>query len=108
MIGSLLVTIVIEGVIVFVYALWKQKPIGRILLASVFANILTQSMLWVVLNLLFTHYLVVLFISEVFVWLIESVFLRFFPGAKLGWKEAVLLSLVMNLFSFSLGWFFPV
>lgn len=108
MIDSLLITIVIEGVIVFVYALWKHKPVGRILFASILANILTQPMLWVVLDLFFVHYLTTLFISEIFIWLIESVILRFFPGTQLGWKESMLLSLAMNLSSFSVGWFFPV
>ncbi len=108
MIGSLLVTIVMEGVIVVAYALWKQKPTWRILIASVLANVLTQSMLWAVLNLFFAYYLTVLLISEILIWLIESVFLRFFPGTKLGWKEAFLLSLGMNLASFSIGWFLPV
>ncbi len=108
MIGSLLITIVIEGLIVVAYALWKQKPTWRILIASVLANVLTQSMLWVVLNLFFAYYLTVLLISEILIWLIESVFLRFFPGTRLGWKESILLSLAMNLSSFGLGWFFSV
>ncbi|MCL4530035.1 MAG: hypothetical protein M1282_11540 [Chloroflexi bacterium] len=108
MIGSLLTTIVIEGLVVTVYAFWKRKPVGRILLASILANVLTQSALWIVLNLSFARYLIALFVSEIFIWLIESLFLRFFPGSQLGWKESVLLSLVMNISSFGVGWFLPV
>lgn len=81
---------------------------GRILLASTIANVVTQSMLWAVLNLFFAHYLTVLFFSEIFIWLIESLFLWLFPGNQLAWKEAILLSLAMNLSSFSLGWFLSV
>lgn len=108
MIGSLLVTIFIEGVIVLAYALWREKPVGRLLLTSLLANILTQSMLWVVLNLFFAHYLSALIISEIFIWLIEGLILRLFPGNRLRWREAILLSLAMNLTSFGLGWFLPV
>ncbi len=107
MIGSLLTTVFIEGVIVLAYAFWRRKPAGRILLTSVLANVVTQSMLWAALNFFFTRYLTVLLISEIFIWLIEGAFLRFFPGNQLGWKEAILLSLVMNLASFGLGWFLP-
>ncbi len=108
MIGSLLTTILVEGAIVLIYALWMGKPAGRLLLTSLLANILTQSMLWAVLNFFFAHYLMVLVISEVFIWLIEGLILRLFPGNRLGWGEAMLLSLVMNLTSFGLGWSLPV
>lgn len=108
MIGSLLVTILIEGVIVLVYALWKGKPVGRLLLTSLLANILTQSMLWAALNFFFAHYLTALIITEIFIWLIEGAFLRLFPGNRLGWREAILLSLAMNLASFGFGWLLPV
>ncbi len=108
MIRSLLITISVEGVIALAYASWKTKPAGRILLASILANAVTQSLLWVVLNLYAAHYLTALFTSEIVIWLIESAFLRLFPGNRLAWKEAVLLSLAMNLASFGLGWFLPV
>jgi hypothetical protein len=107
-IGSLLATIVIEAAIVLAYALWKKRPAGRLLLTSILANLLTQSMLWIVLNFFYARYLTALFISEFFVWLIESAILRYFPGNQLKWREAILLSFVMNLASFSFGWFLPV
>jgi hypothetical protein len=105
---SLLITICIEGVIVLAYAFWKAKPAGSILLTSILANAVTQSLLWVVLNLYAAHYLTALFTSEIAIWLVESAFLRLFPGNRLAWKEAILLSLAMNLASFGLGWFLPV
>ncbi len=108
MIRSLLITLAIEGTIVLAYAFWKRKPAGRILLASAAANVATQTMLWAALNFLFAHYLTVLLVSEFFIWLIESAFLRFFPGTRLGWKESILLSLAMNLASFGIGWFLPL
>ncbi len=108
MIGSLVITIVIEGAIVLAYAFWKRKPAGRILLASLLANILTQSMLWVVLNLFFDHYRIALLTSEVCIVWIEGAFLRLFPDTRLTWKESIVLSLAMNVSSFSIGWFLPV
>ncbi|MGC1374863.1 MAG: hypothetical protein WA821_01485 [Anaerolineales bacterium] len=106
--GSLLFTILIEGIVVLGYAAWRKKPAGRLLLASLFANLLTQSLLWLALNLFFQHYLAALFTAEVFIWPIESLILYRWPGSRLTWKEAVLLSLGMNLASFGLGWFLPV
>ncbi len=108
MIASLLATIFIEGLVVLSYAFWKHKPAARLLLASLLANLLTQSILWVVLNLFFAHYLIALIISEVCIWWMESGILRFFPASRLNWQEAILLSLGMNLASFAIGWFLPI
>ncbi len=108
MIASLLATILIEGLIVLAYALWKSKPAARLLLAGLLANLLTQSLLWVVLNFFFTRYLQALLISEFLIWWLESLVLRFFPGSRLGWSQAIGLSLAMNLASFVIGWFLPV
>ena len=108
MIGSLLFTLFVEGIVVLGYALWRKKPGGRLLLASVIANGATQSILWLILNLFPNHYLTTLFITEIFIWLIESLIFYGWPGSQLAWREAVLLSLGMNLASFGLGWFLPV
>jgi hypothetical protein len=107
-IGSLLFTIFIEGLVVLGYSAWRKKPAGRLLLVSILANLLTQSLLWLTLNLLSAHYLPTLFTAEVFIWLIESLIFYRWPGSCLTWKEAVLLSLGMNLASFGLGWSLPV
>ncbi len=108
MIASLLATILIESLVVLAYAFWRGKPLARLLLAGLLANLLTQSLLWVVLSFFFAHYLQALLISEVFIWLMESLVLRLFPGSRLGWPEAMVLSLGMNLASFTVGWFLPV
>lgn len=108
MILTLLVTILIEGIVVCGFALWQKKPIGHILLASIIGNILTQSMLWGVLKLFPYNYLPTLLSMEFFIWLIESAILRYFPVTQLNWREALALSLGMNLASFGIGWFLPV
>lgn len=107
MIVSLLVTIIVEGVLVIGYSIWRGKPTVPILLTSVFANLITQSLLWVGLIFFFQHYLITLFVVEIFIWMIESVLLYLIPANKLNVSEAVLLSLIMNLVSFGLGWFLP-
>jgi hypothetical protein len=98
----------VEGLIVSGYAFWQRKPLGSILFTSVVANLITQSLLWVALNLFFQQYLIVLLIAEVLIWIIESILLYCFAANQLGMWEATFLSLFMNTASLALGWFLPV
>jgi len=100
-------TILIEGAIISGYSLWRKKPLAVLLLISILANLLTQSLLWIALHLFFQHYLIALSISEVFIWLIESRFLYSLSANELSLREAIFLSLLMNTASLSLGWFIP-
>lgn len=108
MIATLLITIVTEGALVLGYSLWRRKPAVPILLTSIFANLFTQSLLWIGLNLFFQYYLLILFVAEIFIWAIESVLLYRVPANQLKLREAVFLSLIINLTSFGLGWLLPV
>ena len=108
MILTLVITIFVEGVIVSGYSFWRKKPLGPILATSIAANLVTQSFLWVGLNLFFQHYLIILFVAEIVIWMIESLLLYRFPANQLQLQEAALLSLAMNLTSFILGWFLPI
>lgn len=108
MIATLSLTIFIEGAVVLGYSIRRKKPVLPILLTSAFANLVTQSLLWLGLNLFFRHYLVTLFFTEILIWMVESVLLYCFPANQLGFKESVLLSLMMNLASFGLGWLLPI
>lgn len=107
MIFTLLFTIVIEGVVVIGYSIWRTKPTASILLTSIFANLITQSLLWIGLNLFFHYYLITLFVAEILIWIIESVLLHLFPANHLDLTESTFLSLMMNLISFGIGWFLP-
>jgi len=107
-IDTLLLSILIEGAILVGYGRWRKRPAGRLALALIAANVLTQMLLWTALGLNPGHYLPTLFSAEVVIWLIEGVILYVFPGAQLGPTEALLLSLVMNIVSFGIGWFLPV
>jgi len=104
---TLLITILVEGAIVSGFSIWRKKPVRSILFTSVVANLITQSLLWIVLNLFFQNYLAALLIAEILIWMIESFLLYRFPANRLGLQEATLLSLFMNSASFGLGWFLP-
>lgn len=108
MIQTLTVTIVIEGVICLLYAVRRRKPLWPILLTSLLGNIVTQSLLWVTLTLLFQHYLATLLIAEILIWLMEALFFHGVKWNHLSTGEAVFLSFISNLSSFGLGWFLPI
>jgi hypothetical protein len=108
LIATLLFTIIVEGIVVLGYSIWRKKPLGPILFTSIIANVITQSFLWVVLTLFFRHYLIVLFVTEILIGIIESILLYRFTANQLRLQEAVLISLSMNLASFALGWSLPI
>jgi hypothetical protein len=107
LISTLLITIIIESAVVVGYSLLRKNPIQPILCTSLCANLITQSLLWIALNVFFRYYLIALLIGEIAIWVIESFLLYFVPANRLGFIEATLLSLSMNLASFALGWSMP-
>ena len=108
MIVTLALTLLIESMIVTGYALCRKKPLIHLLLSSVVANLFTQSLLWILLNVIIGHYLITLFLAELCIWGIESLILYFYRYNRLKLGEALALSLVMNLASFGIGWLIPV
>ena len=108
MIITLIITIIVESVVVLGYSLWRKKPLQPILFTSICGNLITQSLLWVMLNVFFQNYLVTLFGAEILIWIIEAFLLYVVPANQLSFKEAILLSLGMNGSSFAIGWFLPI
>jgi hypothetical protein len=108
MISTLVITVIVEGVIVIVYATWRKKPLISLLVTSIFANLVTQSVLRIALTLSFRSYLSTLAFAEIGIWLLESLILYGIPSNRLKFSEALFLSLLMNLSSLALGWFLPV
>jgi len=108
LIRTLLITIFVEAVVVLGYSIWQKKPFLPILLTTVIANLFTQSSLWIALNIFFHYYLIVLVITEILIWLVESFLLYRFPANQLRSQEAAFLSLIMNLASFGIGWLLPI
>jgi hypothetical protein len=108
LIRTFFVTIIIEGAVIIAYSHWHKKPVRAILSASLGINLVTQSFLWIGLQIFFRHYLLTLLIGEVLVCVMESFLLYALLSNRLGFKQAVLLSLSMNMASFTLGWFLAV
>jgi hypothetical protein len=108
LIPILLITLTIESAVVLGYLHWRKKPLQPLLYTSLCINLITQSLLWIGLNLFFRRYLVALLVGEILIWVIESLLLFVMPANRLRFMEAVFLSLSMNLASFGLGWFLPI
>lgn len=107
LIVTLFITILVEGTVAGIYAIWRRKPLGPILFTSISANLITQSFLWVALDLFFQHYLAALLIAELFIWMIEAVLFYLIRANQLRFASAILLSLSMNFVSFAVGWWLP-
>lgn len=108
MIFTLLITILVEGGVVLVYATLRKTPAGTLLRASLMVNVLTQIMLWIALRIFFQHYLITLIVAEFLIWFVESVLMYYFARGQLSPANAIVLSLCMNGASFGVGWFLPV
>ncbi len=108
MIPTILITVIVEGLVVLTFALWRKKPLTSLLLTSIFANLVTQSVLRIALTISFRDYLTTLAVAEIGIWLLEALVLYGIPSNKLRFSEALLLSLAMNAASLALGWFLPV
>ena len=108
MIATLSITIIVESIVAGSYALCCKKSIIHLLFSCLLANLLTQSLLWLVLQVFIQHYLIILFIAEFLIWIIESAILFLYPYNRFRFSEALGLSLAMNLASFAVGWFLPV
>jgi len=107
-IATLAITILVESAVVASYAIWRKKPLYHLLFSSIYANLLTQVFLWAVLYFFPQAYLITLLIAEIFIWGIEVFILYFSRYNRLTLPEAMLLSLAMNLASFSVGWLLPI
>jgi hypothetical protein len=105
---TLFITIFFESLVVIGYSHWGKKSVGAILITCICGNVLTQSLLWIVLNIFYRNYLDTLLTAEFFIWLIEAILLYFIPANQLSFKESIVLSLGMNALSFSVGWFLPI
>jgi uncharacterized protein YjeT (DUF2065 family) len=102
------VTIIVEGIVAGSCAVLYKKPVLHLLFSCLLANLLTQPLLWLVLQVFIQHYLMALFIAEFWIWVVEGVILFLYPYNRLRLRDALGLSLAMNLASFAAGWFLPI
>jgi hypothetical protein len=108
MILTLSITILIESSILVVFSHWRKKPLLHLFLSSILANSFTQLILWGALNIFPLYYWTTLITTEICIVGIESLIMLVYRPNQLRPGEAVLLSLVMNLASFTIGLFLPV
>ena len=105
---TVLITLLLEGAVALGYCVWRKRPIQPLLFSTICINLLTQSLLWILLSLFFRQYLITLIVTEFFIWIVEGGLLYFIRANRLRFGDALLLSLGMNLASFGIGWFLPV
>ena len=108
MIATILITLIVESPVVAIYAVRRRKPMFPILLTSVCGNLITQSLLWLILRIFFNQYLFALIVAEILIWILESLLLYVVRLNHLSLSEALLLSLLMNSASLASGWLLPV
>jgi hypothetical protein len=107
-IEALAITIPVESLVVAGYAMWRKKPRLHLQVSSLCVNLFTQLFLWGGLLIFQQHYLLTLSILEFCIWGFEAAVLHLYRYNRLNLREALLLSLMMNLTSFGIGWFLPV
>jgi hypothetical protein len=102
-IASAILTIPVETIIAFIY-FWIIKTKKSFLRMVVLANLLSLAIIWFIFPI-FLKVETYLFFAEAFVVVFEAIFL-FIAGRnfRLPVIHAILLSIVMNIASFSLGW----
>ena len=105
---TLVITILIEALLVVWFANYYSKPVSSLLLSSMLANIFTQSLLWLTLAFSPLDYLITLIFTEICIFLIEAFILFIIFTNQLTFRQALVLSLGINLASFTIGWFIPV
>jgi len=108
LIHTLPLTLLIEGIVILAYSRFTRKPVGLLLVAGFPANLTTQTILWLGLEIFYKTYQPALLISEIAIWLFEGVWMQNFSNGRLSCKEAFVLSFFMNAASFGIGWFLPV
>ena len=106
---ALLATILVEGVIVLAYAAARGLRIRRWLTSVTLINLLTQPVLWCVMWLLPADipYFPALAIGESLVWLVEAILLDLLAGGRLRFRNAAIVSLILNGVSVGIGLLLP-
>ncbi|MGD8967902.1 MAG: hypothetical protein PVI07_10385 [Anaerolineae bacterium] len=108
--ASAAATLILEGLILLGYALWREQPLLTWLTHGLLVNVITQPVLWLTLGSQLDPgpYLAVLAMSELAVWLLEALLLCLLQGKRLPFRNALALSLVLNGVSFAAGLLLPV
>jgi len=105
---ALPITVLLEVFLAAGYALWRKRPVFPLVVVVVAINVFTQIGLWGVLeNLRSGNALAFTLALEAGIWLVEALLLYFTGRKAVGFKEAALLSLLLNAASFGIGLALP-
>jgi len=101
---GIILTLIIET-IALLYLLSSARNLSksRIVTASLVANIITYVLAWFIISgFIYTNNpLMTITLQELFAWIVEA--LLYIPLLKISFKRTLLISLLANLTSFSLG-----
>ncbi len=105
---ALLIAWILEGAIVYGYARLRKKAARPLIIAIIIANPITVTLLYMFVVVVWMEPIPPIvwrrtLMAELLIWLLEAGFLKVFPRTQLSWKEAIALSFVTNLASFSAG-----
>jgi hypothetical protein len=106
---GLVPTLITELTLGLIYTVWRKHPKLFFLTIVLLLNIVTQPALWLTVSGLSGRYpvLVVLF-AEMVVWVVEAVVIFLALRRRIGFGEALLVSLVLNAASFGIGLVLPL
>jgi len=107
---GLLVTLAVEMVLAAGYALWRKRPLVLLLTVVLMMNLITRSLF----SLVFGGYFylagdnfVWILAAELVIWIVEACILALALRKEVRFREALLLSLVLNAASFGIGLLLP-
>ena len=97
---SFIATIILESIVVLVFFLLKKVP-KRIFLALLIGNLISVPFVWVAVSAF--PILGTLYVAEIIAMIFEVWLIRISSKKILSWKTSLLISLIMNIFSFFAG-----
>jgi hypothetical protein len=91
------------------YAALRKRPAVLVLTVILLLNIITQPALWLTLSGFSGQYpFIALIFAELVVWLVEGGGIFLALRNKIGFGEALIVSLVLNAASFGIGLLLPL
>jgi hypothetical protein len=106
MVQGLLFTLAVEMALAAGYAIWRKRPLALLLTIVWMMNLITHSLLSLGIGELFYLLgagIVWTLASELVIWLVEAGILAIALRKQIRFREALLLSLVLNVASFGIG-----
>ena len=105
---SVPLTFLIEGLLVLLYARRRAHLPAALLTGALLANLLTQPVFLFLLVFRADWAFLWVVIAELCIWLVEAGVLYLAQRKTLSFKEALVLSLLLNVVSFGLGLLLPI